>query len=79
MTGREYREYFELPIKRGVVPIWYRKLKGDIAIENKTAENLKGGKQFWYIKGDPRAIKNTGYKGRYAEIKKLSQEIYPHV
>jgi predicted transcriptional regulator len=78
LTGREYREQFELPLKRGVVPVWFRKMKGDIALENGTYKNIRKGKKFWFKKNDKRAIKNTGFKGRYVEVKKLSQEIYPH-
>lgn len=51
MTGREYREYFELEVKRGVVPEWYRKLKGDIAIDNETYKNLRAGAKFRFKKG----------------------------
>jgi len=51
MTGREYREYFELEVKKGIVPEWYRKLKGKQAMDNKTFENLKKGAQFRFKKG----------------------------
>jgi hypothetical protein len=51
MTGREYREYFELEVKRGVVPEWYRKLKGDQAIDNETYKNLEKGARFRFKKG----------------------------
>jgi len=62
MTAREYREKFNLPLKKGIVPKWYKKLKGDQALENKTCKNLKSGKKFRYKKGDPRAKKATGWK-----------------
>jgi len=55
ITAREYREYFELEVKKGTVPDWFRKLKGDIALENNTYKNLKAGKKFWYKKGDIKA------------------------
>lgn len=51
VTGREYREHFELEVKRGVVPEWYRKLKGDIAIDNETYKNLEEGAKFRFKKG----------------------------
>lgn len=51
MTGREYREVFELEVKRGVVPEWYRKLKGDQALDNKTYKNLETGAKFRFKKG----------------------------
>jgi len=51
MTGREYREYFKLEVKRGVVPDWYRKLKGEQAIDNETYKNLIKGAKFRFKKG----------------------------
>ena len=50
-TAREYREHFGLVVKRGTVPKWYRKQKGDQAIENGTAKNLKKGKRYRFNKG----------------------------
>lgn len=54
---RQYREEFGLEVKRGVVPGWYRKLKGNTALENGTFKNLKAGKKYWFKPGDPRAGK----------------------
>ena len=51
LTGREYREKFELEVKRGVVPEWYRKLKGDQALDNETYKNLEKGAKFRFKKG----------------------------
>ena len=48
---REYREDYELEVKRGIVPKWYRELKGQQALENGTVENLKKGKKYWFKKG----------------------------
>jgi hypothetical protein len=58
MTGREYKEYFDLEVKRGQVPQWYREKKADITLENKTYKNLKAGKKFWFKK-------NSKIAGRY--------------
>ena len=52
MSAREYREEFNLEVKRGTTPAWFRKLKGDIALENETYKNLKAGKKFRFKKGD---------------------------
>jgi predicted nucleic acid-binding Zn ribbon protein len=53
MTAREYREHFNLEVKRGIVPDWFRKIKGDITLENKTYKNIiKAGKKYWFKKGD---------------------------
>ena len=51
MLAREYREQFELEVKRGVTPEWYRKLKGDQAIDNETYKNLLAGAKFRFKKG----------------------------
>ena len=67
-TGREYREHFELEVKRGVVPEWYRKLKGDQALDNKTFKNLEAGAKFRFVKGDKRAGK---YKRSPITMKRL--------
>ena len=64
MTAREYREEYNLPVKRGITPMWYRIKKGKQALENGTVENLKNGKKFWYKKGDYKAKVMTFYKGR---------------
>ena len=55
LTGREYREQFDLEVKRGVLPKWYRELKGEIALDNGTYKNLKVGKKFWFKKGSKTA------------------------
>ena len=53
ILAREYREEFKLEVKRGTVPDWFRKLKGDQALENGTYKNIvKTGKKFWFKKGD---------------------------
>lgn len=49
--GREYRENFNLEVKRGVVPAWYREMKGEQCIENETFQNLKAGAKFRFKKG----------------------------
>jgi hypothetical protein len=59
INGRQYREKFGLEVKKGVVPLWYRKLKGDQALNNKTYRNLKAGKTFWFVKGDKKAGRYT--------------------
>ena len=51
MTGREYREYYDLEVKRGVVPKWYRESKGEQAIENGTYKNLEAGAKHRFKKG----------------------------
>lgn len=55
VSGREYRENFDLEVKRGTVPEWYRKLKGEQAIENGTYKNLKKGAVYRYKRGDTEA------------------------
>jgi predicted nucleic acid-binding Zn ribbon protein len=78
ITARKYRELENLPVKRGILPLWLRKIKADAAIQNGTVNNLMAGKKNRYKKHDKRAIINSFYKGRSQEMKRLSQDIYPH-
>ena len=75
ITAREYREKFDLPLKRGIVPAWYRKLKGEQTVENKTVNNLKKGKRFWFKKGDKRARIKAGKVG-WKSKRRPSDEYY---
>lgn len=52
ISARKYRERFELEVKRGTVPQWYREIKGKLALENKTYKNLEIGAKFRFKKGD---------------------------
>lgn len=52
-TARQYKEYFDLERKKGIIPLWYKELKGNLAKENGTYKNLKAGKKFRFKKGDP--------------------------
>ena len=51
VTAREYKENFELEVKRGIVPKWYREMKGEQAIENETYKNLEAGSKYRFKKG----------------------------
>ena len=55
LIARKYREQFGLDVKRGTVPEWYRKVKGEQALENGTFKNLEKGAEFRFKKGDKRA------------------------
>lgn len=51
ITCREYREEFELEVKRGLLPPEYRKFKEIQCKENGTIDNLKIGKKYWFKEG----------------------------
>ena len=68
LTGREYREKFDLEVKKGIVPEWYRKLKGDQALDNETFKNLEKGTKYRFVKGDKKAGR---YKRSHITIEKL--------
>jgi hypothetical protein len=68
MTAREYREKFELEVKKGITPEWYRKLKGDQALDNETYKNLEAGAKFRFKRGDKKA---GHYKRSPITIKRL--------
>ena len=77
LTAREYREEYNLPVKKGIVPTWYSKKKGDTALRNGTWKNLEMGKKFWYKKGDERAKAQTYWKGKLGGSKdKMRKKIY---
>lgn len=54
ITTRQYREEFDLPLKRGITPDWYHEAKADKVDEIQKA-NLEQGAKFRFKKGDPRA------------------------
>lgn len=51
VTAREYREHFDLEVKKGIVPLWYRKLKAEQSFENGTYKNLRKGAKYRFKKG----------------------------
>jgi len=68
MTAREYREHFKLEVKRGIVPRWFRELKGNQALSNETYKNLEASEKFRFKKGD----KNIGrYKRSPITLERL--------
>lgn len=74
VTARQYRELNGLDVKRGVVPEWYRKLKGDQALENGTYNNLvKHGKKHWFKKGQEGIGKYQRSEQTLARLKNLSK------
>ena len=64
LQAQKYKEYFDLPLSYGVIPRWYKELKGKIALNNSTYKNLEKGAKNRYTKGDLRAKQVTGWKGR---------------
>jgi len=69
-TARQYREEFNLEVKRGTVPLWYRELKGKIALENGTWKNLRAGESYRFEKGSKTAGK---YERSPITIKRLKK------
>lgn len=51
ITARAYREMYDLEVKRGTVPEWYREKKAKQCIANGTVNNLKAGKKFRFVTG----------------------------
>jgi len=71
LTGRQYREAFDLEVKRGVVPAWYREMKGGTVFRNGTVENLKKGKKYWFKVGDKKAGRYHRSPATLARLKVL--------
>lgn len=77
MTAREYRKYFDLPLKKGITAPSYRKIKGDMAIKNGTIKNLEKGRKYRYSRNDGRAnATHIGWKGRKGKIGYTPTELY---
>ena len=71
MTAREYRKEMNLPLRKGIMPDWYRKLKREQALDNPAAlKNLKIGKKFHYKKNDPRTKVKYAWRGTRAKYRK---------
>lgn len=51
MTAREYREQFNLEVKRGLLTEYEREPLRDHVLTNGTLKNLKAGQKFWFKKG----------------------------
>lgn len=66
ITAREYREEHGFDVKRGQTRGEYRELKAKQVFETKTVNNLKRGKKYWFVKGDPK----IGIYERSLETKK---------
>lgn len=71
MTAREYREEYGFDVKKGQLPAWYKKIKGNLALENGTYKNvIKSGKKYWFKKGQ----EGVGiYKRSEETLKRLSK------
>lgn len=54
MTTRQYREEFDMPLKKGIIPDWYREKKSS-QVSKEALANLKLGASNRFVKGDPRA------------------------
>lgn len=78
ITAKDYRKMYDLPLKHGIVPKWYRELKGQIAKENKTYLNLltSKSKRTRFRKNEKRAKIVTGWKGRRGSLGYPQDEYY---
>ncbi len=75
-TCREYREEFGLEVKRGVVPKWYRKMKGDTTLKNGTYKNLKAGEKYWFKLNDEKAGKYKRSQITLERVSLLGKRLY---
>lgn len=69
MTCRQYREEYNLEVKKGLLPPDLRELKAKQCKENHTIDNLKKGAKYRFIKNDVRAGK---YSRSPITLKRLS-------
>ena len=73
MTAREYKEYFGLEVKNGLLPAEYREIMKNSFWGNPTLDNLKKGKKYWFKKG----VSNN-YKRSKITIQKLINNRYKY-
>jgi hypothetical protein len=71
MTAREYREFFDLEVKKGLLTPELRDLYGKQAIENGTWKNLKKGRKYRFKKGQRGVGKYKRSHITMARLKKL--------
>lgn len=65
LTEEQYKEYFDLPLSKGIITEEHRLLLREHALENGMDEQLKRvGVRTRYKKGDPKAVEVRGWKGR---------------
>ena len=74
ITAREYREEYGFDVKRGQLPEDLRELKEQRCRETGTINNLKGGKKYWFSKGD----KKAGRYSRSAETLKRLKNLHKY-
>ena len=69
-TCREYREHFDLEVKKGIIPENYRQVKAQGYYDNaqKVHRNLLSGRKFWFKKGDKKAGR---YKRSHITMERL--------
>ena len=76
MSAREYKEYYDLPLQKGIIPDWHREILRDHALENNMDTQLqKAGVLTRYKKNDKKAKDVTGWKGRHG-CKKAEETDY---
>lgn len=54
VTAREYKEEFQLPFKKGLLPEELKKIKREHVFQNETVKNLEKGASKRYKKGEER-------------------------
>jgi hypothetical protein len=72
-TAREYKRAHGLDVKRGVVPVWYKEMKGEQVFDNGTVANLEYGAPYRFVPGDPRAGDYERSEQTMARLRNLKQ------
>lgn len=65
---REYKQFYGLDVKRGIIKNKLRKFKAKQTLENGTVKNLEAGAKYRFVKGDKRA---GAYKRSLQTIRRL--------
>lgn len=80
MRAKDYRIAYQLPYKRGILaPEIREKLAANVR-ENRTIENLRAGRQNWFVKGEDRTKGSyktgQGWKGKRGKQEVHISDIY---
>lgn len=71
VTAYEYKEAFDLPFGKGLLPTSLKEIKRDHVFDNHTVDNLKKGKGMRFHKGEERVFEGVKRRLHIGQISRL--------
>ncbi len=71
ITAHEYKEHFEIPFGKGLLPTYLKEIKRDHVFKNGTVNNLPKGKAKRFKKGEARVYDGVKRRLELKQITKL--------